>query len=61
MEHVLESGKDVAILYHSPNCGHCKAIMPEWEALGELYKGSTEVSVAKLNAVDNFIGDHIEV
>ena len=58
---ITNSAKDVALLVYSPNCGHCKAMLPHWEELGELYKGSSDTVIAKIDATNNYYGDDIKV
>ena len=33
-----------------PECGFCKRLAPEWEALAEYYSDSTEVGIGRVNA-----------
>ncbi|KAG0053226.1 protein disulfide-isomerase precursor [Gryganskiella cystojenkinii] len=51
-EIVEDQSKDVLIEFYAPWCGHCKALAPIYEQIGELYKGS-DIVVAKMDATAN--------
>ena len=54
---VLENPKDMAVLLYSPNCGHCKKMLPEWDKLGELYKNDGNTVIAKIDATRDYYGE----
>merc|ERR1712159_34011 len=54
-QEVVESGKDVMMEFYAPWCGHCKALEPEYNALGEAFKGVDSVVIAKMDATANEI------
>eukprot|EP01064_Diplonema_japonicum_P031141 TRINITY_DN547_c4_g1_i2.p1 TRINITY_DN547_c4_g1~~TRINITY_DN547_c4_g1_i2.p1 ORF type:complete len:283 (+),score=84.73 TRINITY_DN547_c4_g1_i2:55-849(+) len=55
---VMDKTKDVFVKFYAPWCGHCKSMVPEWNALAAAYKGTNDVVIAEIDA-DKFrsIGD----
>jgi len=50
---VGDETKDVLMEYYAPWCGHCKALMPKWEELGEWVKDIPDVVIAKMDSTAN--------
>merc|ERR1711865_987919 len=57
---VVDSNKDVLIEFYAPWCGHCKALEPELNSLGEAFKAVDNVVIAKMDSTANEI-DEVEV
>lgn len=60
-EIVLNNEKDVLVEFYAPWCGHCKALAPKYDELGELFKPfGDKVVIAKVDATANDVPDDIQ-
>jgi protein disulfide-isomerase A1 len=52
-ELVIDSNKDVMVMFYAPWCGHCKNLMPQWEKLADELKDVKDLMIAKIDDTAN--------
>lgn len=60
-EIVNDDSKDVLLEFYAPWCGHCKALAPKFEELGEKFKDDPNIVIAKTDATANDYPPQYEV
>ena len=53
-EEVIKNNKDIVVLFYSPWCYHCKALLPKYEEVAKILKQKNKnLILTKINAIDN--------
>ncbi|EEH57167.1 uncharacterized protein MICPUCDRAFT_33337 [Micromonas pusilla CCMP1545] len=57
---VVNGGKNAIVKFYAPWCGHCKALAPTWDELGDSYAASNSVVVGDVDCTveEDLCGDH---
>lgn len=50
---LLESGKNVFVVFTASWCGHCKNLHPTWEKLADLFANDKDVIIAEVSTTDS--------
>ncbi|CDR47690.1 CYFA0S36e00452g1_1 [Cyberlindnera fabianii] len=52
-ERLLQSGKNVFVVFTASWCGHCKNLHPDWEKLANVFKDDDNVIIAEVSTTDS--------